>query len=484
MDKTITSKDIEALREYLDKVEALNRETPPAILTHEEWDEAMQIIEATGKIPAKYKGRIAKADKGYYDVAEAAHEAKYSALHKEYHDSIIKAILTSPAKEGKQVGVIDLIARLLEDPAIKRELEKELKAGQFSELAPLGSIPNGEIINWLFQVINSGKGGRIVAQNPKNRHEKVTVKEDKGALIFTRENKENGTITTVKIKNPDLFFGKNRGEKSKNGRNRIFPKMFSFVLEKMTAQGFPLEVGFSLQELVDLGMYSTTSNALRGVREFITQQTNAQISGTVKKGRKTVKAKESIMFYDMELDNGYVKIMVNEKLNVDFFANYFTVFPRFAYALNINAFSLVRYIFFRARQEKKSIKEKGSFNINLDTVRGALGLPSIEDVNNRKYRQFIIEPIETAIEEIEEALKTVPEAKEYGFTITPHGTDTSNINKWLEGYLEIGLNGDFAETFIRIATKAEDDYKEYQKRKQIELARIAARQEAKEEIET
>ena len=186
------------------------------------------------------------------------------------------------------------------------------------------------------------------------------------------------------------------------------------------------------------------------------------------------------MFYHYKINNGFVTLSVNENFNLDFIANYFTVFPRFAYALSNNAFSLVRYIFFLARQNAQAIKDKGTFTISLENIRENLGLPSVDEVNNRKYRQFIIEPIEKAIEEVEEALLNVPEAKEYGFTITPCGTDTSNIRVWLQGYLEIGLNGDFAETFIRLATKAEKDRVQWEKVKQAELARIAARTEAKE----
>lgn len=186
------------------------------------------------------------------------------------------------------------------------------------------------------------------------------------------------------------------------------------------------------------------------------------------------------MFYHYRLENGFVKLSVNENFNMEFIANYFTIFPRLAYALSNNAFSLVRYIFFLARQNTQAIKAKGTFTISLEAVRENLGLPSVDDVKNRRYRQLIIEPIEKAIEEVEEALLKVPEAKEYGFTITPHGTDTSNINEWLQGYLEIGLNGDFAETFVRIATKAEKDRVQWEKVKQAELARIAARTEARE----
>ena len=42
------------------------------------------------------------------------------------------------------------------------------------------------------------------------------------------------------------------------------------------------------------------------------------------------------------------------------------------------------------------------------------------------------------------------------------------------------MNGDFAETFVRLATKAEKYRAQWEKVKQAELARIAARAEAKE----
>ena len=499
MDK-ITSKDIEAIREYRDKLEALNRETPPAKLTPEEWDEAMEEITRTGKIPAKYNGRIAENEvtvysdivdgkhkqfpegirkKAYYDVADEAHNAKYSRLEKEYHDSIIKALQAyfertkdKKTDETQGTGIAAIITELLEDPVIRRELEKEAAAGQLTTLAPLGSIPNGDSLNWLFRVISASKGGRIVQANPANRHEVVKAEQYGDKVRFTRTNKQNGTTAIVEIDQADKYLSKT---------NKTFTKVLLFMLQKMTAQNFPLEVGFSLQELVDLGMYSTTSNASRAVKEFFEQQKLTTISGIVKKGRKTVKEEGGILFYHYSVPiNGFMKLSVNPNFNMEFIANYFTIFPRFAYALSNNAFSLVRYIFFLARQNTQAIKAKGTFTISLEAVRENLGLPSVDDVKNRKYRQFIIEPIEKAIEETEEALQTVPEAKEYGFTITPHGTDTSNINEWLQGYLEIGLKGDFAETFVRLATKAEKDRVQWEKVKQAELARIAARAEAKE----
>lgn len=510
-----TSEDIKALREYVDSLEELTQEEPQGKLTPEEWEEAMQEIHRTGNIPAKYKGRIAeneveitstvktemdkhgnvilddngepkykhvvfdtpKKEKAYYDIVEEEHNRKIAVLQNKYHDVMLKAILNTPQDIKEEKGflpVLDLIKELLKNPIVLRELEKEAAAGQLTTLAPLGSVPNGDSLNWLFRVINSSKGGRIVQDNPANRHEEITAQHHGDKVTFTRKNKQNGTTAIVEIDQADKYLSKT---------NKTFTRVLLFTLQKMTAQNFPLEVGFSLQEMVDLGMYATTSNAGRAVKDFFAQQKLTTLSGTVKKGKKTVKEEGGVLFYHYRLENGFVKLSVNENFNMEFIANYFTVFPRFAYSLSNNAFSLVRYIFFLARQNTQAIKDKGTFTISLEAVRDNLGLPAPDEVKNRKYRQHIIDPIEAAIDEIEIKLQTVPEAKEYGFTITPYGTETKNINKWLQGYLEIGLKGDFAETFVRLATKAEKDRTQWEKVKQAELAKIAARTEARENQE-
>lgn len=496
MDK-FTSEEIKGLREYLDKLEALKQEEPPERLTPEEWDEAMNAIQATGKIPAKYAGRIGESEitvqseivngkhvyrpegvtkRAYYDIAQEAYNRKFVELGEEYQKPVEKAILSSLAEAQAERNprgerVEDIVKRILANPEILRELEKEARRLEKQELPALGSVPNGDSINWLYRVISS-KGGRLVQQSNGNRHEEILKQKKGDSLRFTRTNKQNGNTVIVEIAQADKYLSKT---------NKAFAKVLLFTLQKMNAQNFPLEVGFSLQELCDLGMYSTPSNAGRAIKEFFAQQKQTMLSGSVKKGRKTVKEEGGVLFYHYRLENGYVKLSVNENFNMEFITPYFTVFPRFAYALSNNAFNLVRYIFFLARQNTPSIKNKGTFTISLEAVRENLGLPAPDEVKNRKYKQYIMEPIEAAIEEIEEAAKAAPEAKEYGFTITPVGTDTSNIYKWLEGYLEIGLNGDFAETFVKIATKAEKDRETWNRIKTAELAKLEARKEAKGE---
>ena len=364
---------------------------------------------------------------------------------------------------AKDMPLPDMLASMAE------EMKRAQRAESVGRLAPLGSVPNGDALGWLYRVVSNGS--RLRHSNG-NRHESIIEQRKGDTVRYTRSNRQNGNTFTVEIAQADKYLSKT---------NKTFKKLLLFSLQKLAAQNEPVEVGFSLQELVDLGMYSTPSNAIRGIKEFFAQQKQTTISGTFQKGRKTIREEGGILYYHYSIENGYVKLSVNEKFNLDFITNYYTVFPRFAYALSNNAFSLVRYIFFIARQNTQRIREKGTFTISLDAVRENLGLPAPEDVKNRKYKQYIIDPIEEAIEEIEVALQTVPEAKEYGLTITPVASGSGNINQWLEGYLEIGLNGDFAETFIRLATKKEAQREKWAKIKNAELAKLAAKKEAAEE---
>lgn len=126
--KKFTSKDIEALREYLDKVEALNQEAPAEQVTPEEWEDFFSILDETGQFPEKYRGRVgvkeeevytdtingkpAPVPEGkkktiYYDIAFEDVNSKYYNLQREYHDFIIK-IFDRPGN-GEEEGTKTLL---------------------------------------------------------------------------------------------------------------------------------------------------------------------------------------------------------------------------------------------------------------------------------------------------------------------------------------------------------------------------------------
>lgn len=149
-----TSKDIEALREYLDKAEALENEEP-AKLTPEEWDEAWEAIQKTGRIPKKYKGRISVNEilvrdgmeplldgkgkpllddegnprykhvsfdtpqkrKAYSDTVWEEWNHRRASLDKEYHDSIIK-VFGNITKDDEEKTLKELIEAAVSVPEV------------------------------------------------------------------------------------------------------------------------------------------------------------------------------------------------------------------------------------------------------------------------------------------------------------------------------------------------------------------------------
>lgn len=340
---------------------------------------------------------------------------------------------------------------------------------------PLAPIPNGESVAFLLKIINM-KAGRNVLEEGTNRHSKISSLENKSGtmLRYVNENKNNDTYIEVTINHADEYLKKS---------GKTTEKILIYVLQAMAMQYYPAKVRLYLKDLVDAGLYSTPTNAKRGVIEFFEQQKLITLKGTVKKNKQTVEEQGGILFYNYHFHRGkgVIDLQMNENFNIDFIANYVSSFPRFAYSLkNNNAFSLVWYIFYIARQRTREIKENGTFRIKLDTIRENLGLPAVENVRNRKYRQYIIEPIEKAIEDIEDELQRTPEAQDRKFTITPIIPDTSNIREWLNGSIEIGLSGDFAEDFIKIATKAEKDRKQWARIKLTQQARLEVKKEAAE----
>ena len=316
------------------------------------------------------------------------------------------------------------------------------------------TLPSSPVTHLVNQTINAFSAGRPIKANRNTDIRYIEKTPDVWSI--TSENKTSKI--TLSIDNIGLLKTNNKGLK----------KCFAFVLIQCNDQHYASEIGFSLQELIDNGMYSSIRSARRGITENIKKIMSMTFEGNSKKGRKIIQQDAGKLIYHMSIKNNYVTLYLNEKINVEFIAQYFTLLPKFAFALNNNAFSLLEYIFFLARQNTRSIKEKGYFNISLRAVRDYMNLPNEADTPN--HSQLIRNPIETAIEQIEDANNNS------SFTITPvYKDDAKNIKEWLDGYLKVGLADDFAEMFIKIANDTEKSVEASRKRKEKALAMVEAK---------
>ena len=172
-----------------------------------------------------------------------------------------------------------------------------------------------------------------------------------------------------------------------------------------------------------------------------------------------IHCQDEIADWETYLKNGICTVYMNSRVNWDFVLSFYTIIPKWAFKLKNNAYTLVRYIFYLARQNTEAIKEKGYFTISIRAVCAELNLPDMEETKNPG--RDIINVIEDATSEIEQ------ENNDSDFTITPvnFDVDTPARERLTNGYLKIGLKGKY-HFFIDIAKAEEQQIAAYKRRQE------------------
>lgn len=300
-----------------------------------------------------------------------------------------------------------------------------------------------------------GAGGNVAALPEASKRvsnsQQITVKGSgtKRQIISVG----NNTETIIEIGDIEKLLGSNKAAK----------KMFPYLLIKMNEQCYSYEnktlykdeLGFSLQELVDIGFYKSIRAARRGFMAAMDIITSLKIKAVVKQGKNSFTTAPSdaegegifVMFTGAAVANNYCKVTLNYKVNWRPLFQYFTILPKFAFQLGNRPFDLLYTIFYLARQNSKKIKEKGYFTIGFRTIQQRLELPS--EIDNKDPQKTIRQPIEDAIAVIEKQLSAELLSGDPELTIVSVYDDRANIRDYLEnGYLRIELRGGYAEPFI------------------------------------
>ena len=251
-------------------------------------------------------------------------------------------------------------------------------------------------------------------------------------------------------------------------------KIFNFLLKKLNEQNYKEHTDFFLKELVELGIYTNPDSAYRGLKSVTDKLMRMHIEGRItvyhgKKKKEVYNAKMAVVSGRVITYNKCQIILPSIIRNA---SHSITVLPKWAYTLESeNAYMLVDYIFYLAKQNTYKIKENGYFTISLEAIRMQLGLPSPDEVkenHNRNYNIHIINPIEEAITAIENS------QQENELTITQvydHGHKTAE--EYLAGFLKIGLSGEAMEYMENRATtkaKMQAETKRIEEKKEIAKA--------------
>lgn len=255
------------------------------------------------------------------------------------------------------------------------------------------------------------------------------------------------------------------------GSNKPAKKLFVLALIKANEQsihGGQLTrdyISFPLQELVDIGFYKSLRSARTGFNAGMDALTSLKLKGHIQRTKKkgnSIDALE-VLFTGAKIEKNQCFIRFNYAIDWGFIVQYFTILPRYYFALPNRASDLLYYIFYLARQHTRDIEERGYFTIGFRTIQQRLQLPN--EVGSPNPQRDIKQPIETAIEALE-----TEHSKLYGnteFSLLPVCDDTAPIAQYLDnGYLQVGLSGAFAETFIAISKDTAKQIETAQKRQE------------------
>lgn len=215
-------------------------------------------------------------------------------------------------------------------------------------------------------------------------------------------------------------------------------KVFNFILEKYNQQKTDT-IYFTLQEIIDRGMYKNKDTARRGIDKAISKLMLIHVKGATTKGKRTTSIQRCQLVMKSSVANdSYIEV---EPALFNFLCQYYTMLPVWSDRLGSKAYSILDYIYYRARQELQSIKDTKSFNISLRTLNDHLAQPDPKDTV--KHSQYIIDPLLEAIGEIEliQAEYKKNNNEVMTLNISPIYADNySNANDFLNGYLNINLD--------------------------------------------
>lgn len=262
-------------------------------------------------------------------------------------------------------------------------------------------------------------------------------------------NSSNSKIS-YKSENADLEieFSTPKKKLSKGCKNIFIYSLHKLGQQNITTNLFEdLSIEFPMQDLIDLGMYSSLRACRQAFNTAIDELTSIKLKASIKeKNRsKTVTNNDiTVMFIKAGYTRGNCYILLNKHIDWNLFAlKTFALLPKSYFPLYESAQDLMFNIFSLARQKKQDIASKGYFTIGFRTIQSWLNLPD-EKATPQAKRDTL-----GAIEKAVNAIKEAENSKDFIITLdyNRNGSIAEILN---EGYITIHLKGIYAQKIIEI----------------------------------
>ena len=304
----------------------------------------------------------------------------------------------------------------------------------------------------------------IPNQNIKPLYNSMTNKSDLQQFI-TRQNaigkgkqdwqlNSSNTKLSYKSQNAELEieFSTPKKKLSKGCKNIFIYSLHKLGQQNITTNLFEdLSIEFPMQDLIDLGMYSSLRACRQAFNTAIEELTSIKLKASItEKNRSRTVTKNNditVMFIKAGYTRGNCYILLNKHIDWNLFAlKTFALLPKSYFPLYESAQDLMFNIFSLARQRKTDIASKGYFTIGFRTIQSWLNLPDEKTAPQAKR---------DTLGAIEKAVKAITEAENSkDFVITLDYNRNGSIAEILnEGYLTIHLKGIYSQKLLELNEK-------------------------------
>lgn len=311
------------------------------------------------------------------------------------------------------------------------------------------NLPTSQFTHLIAETMSAGKN--VAGLPDRKRQVSRTTKYE----VF-----ENGSSRQVKVSNKNEAITLELPDIDKfSAINKTAKKIFTLVLIKANEQaihGGALtkdSISFPLQELVDLGMYKNMDTARKGFRDGVSALSDIKIGGTMNIGKRNQKDVIGMHpFRYGEIERGQCYVYLEPNYNWASITQYFTVIPRYYFALSNRASDLLYYICYLARQNMDKLSEHGYFTISMKAIQHKLQLPN--ENGCKEPAKLIRQPIEESVKEI--VIKQKETLEENGIAMELVYDKRLSITDFLQsGYLKVTLSGSLVQHFLTINQKKE-----------------------------
>lgn len=470
-------KDAEEIIEAISKKDYLKEQTEITKRLKEGPLKSVPDKNSTLAEKAAYRNAKARATRGYN---RCRHFILLNVIHQ----------LNAAAKYGSTDGQMRIIAIAEEKAATfyKKPAER-LDRKKNSETLPAQTeflpVPTSPATSLFFNLLTYGGDVEQIARrkNHINKTRQYTAAASNSARSISSHNKK--TEATLEISLETI-------QKLRLSKNPQLEKIFMRILIEAGHQSFRNggiindKITFSLDCLVGEGQYSSIEAARHGIYNATPALMGILARGKITRGKRNTitQAKARTLFTAIDIDNNICQVRLNPEPDMEWgtICAFYTFIPDFYFELSRRSANLLRYIFFLARQNAKSIKETGYFTISFQAIHTELALPDVGKTKNPK--RDIKDVISDAIEEIEEkysrSVQSTPEAKrrqpaEPDFSLLPvkdHGQpidETTDYNMPITEYLKkcklrVSFKNEYAKSFVEMAERTAKKQRETERR--------------------